>query len=386
MSENVEGVSNVKPESTTKKVGLSAGASEYKPSSVAWNVTAPVFIPSSSIKPLVVAVPVVNQNMYNGAYDQNLYYQQQAYYQHQQQQQYYAGPAAYRNNMQYNPMYPNSYYGQQMIPDMNYNIMPQPPITEYPGTTVSIVSSEVLGETLKVEPSVNVASDASTTAPTTGNAPAVTGAKVAPVVDAPPAAPVTVVTSAPLATPAAVSPAPESGTWKRDKVKQEVQHDVAKGSDKETSGWKRGEKLEPDVIKRSDGVHRYDKNLMLTFYTPGQYTIPAEVKKFYEKNMTERLSIGYELNKKFGKGNANSNNNFVEVDEKDYKEEEALIFSEEKLKSTFHYDPSRLTVVTEGQERDIEKEREVTINKANLTLNKLSVEKFDKLSDEFLQV
>ena len=392
----------------TQKGGLNASASEYKPTT--WNVAAPAYVPKQPVQPAVQAAPV-----YAGAYDQNYYYQLQ---QQQQQQAYYSGGyyGAYPNNVAYsapppNVMYPNHYYQTG-----NYGMSQTAavPNTEYtapaaPAAAVTTTNSEPSSVNSIVDSSASVPAVAAPTAP----APA-------PIVEAPsggvatPAAAV-VTAPAPVATPAAsvVAPTPavsapaeapaawkrEFGKretsaaatggkedWRQNAPKQEPEATKAAAGEKE-DGWKRGVRLEPDVIKRSDGIHRYDKSLMLSFYCPGTYSIPAAVKKFYEKYVTsERISVGYEQNKRFNKGAAANTFGNSEVEEKDYKEEEALIFSEEKLKSTFHYDPSRLTVVAEGEKRDIEKEREVTINKANLTLNKLSVEKFEKLSDEFLQV
>lgn len=183
--------------------------------------------------------------------------------------------------------------------------------------------------------------------------------------------------------------ASEWGRGKKDKKDDKAEAGDAKTDKGEKGGWARGEKINnPDSFKKDDGKLRYDKVTMFTQYKPHSYCIPQCVKEYYEKfGIHERCPLGYEPFRKQHRGGDHSyifsKDQANNVLEKEYKEEAAAMFSSEKLKEGFHYDPNRLKIVDAG---DHAAQMAVTINKANLTLNKLSVEKFDKLSDEFLSL
>lgn len=182
--------------------------------------------------------------------------------------------------------------------------------------------------------------------------------------------------------------ASEWGRAKKDKEKADM-GDTSKQEKGEKSGWSRGEKIaNPDNFKKDDGKLRYDKVAMFTVYKPHSYCIPQRVKEYYEKfGIHERCPLGYEPFRKAHRGGDHSymfsKEQANNVLENDYKEEAAAMFSAEKLKQGFHYDPNRLSTSSAD---DHAAQITVTTNKANLTLNKLSVEKFDKLSDEFLSL
>ncbi len=142
------------------------------------------------------------------------------------------------------------------------------------------------------------------------------------------------------------------------------------------NSWNRGERLAvtaTTLLERNDGVIRYDKMALLSLYTKGK-ECPPEIRKDYPQHSLEErapcvaknLKIPYNPHKK-------------KTDDEPHPDE-MVIFSQENLtkEAAFHYDEKRLN----GDVND----PEVIIRKANLILNKLSVTKFDKLSDEFMAV
>ena len=382
--------------SDSTKGKLTAGASEFKPSR--FNAAAKEWVPGQVPPPGQVQQPPMqqqympqyapdqyayNNNMYAGngySQFQPPFYQQQQYvnnpngrYGYGKQQPGYGAPPQYpqpqHQYYQQQSNMPPQQMQQQMTPLDNGDVLPQQQDGNAPVAEVPVESAPTDAA------SVDIEATSSTTVP-----PA-TDSVTVPIVESP-------VPSVPAQAPADQWKRESSSVVKRDEQVIKRGSEVASAPNKSegSDGWKRGVKINTPGERSDDGRLRYDKMTMFSLYCPGQYSIPPKVKSFYERfSSQERTPFGYEAYKRSQKGaksNSVFNNNNV-VEEKDYSEEEALIFSAEKMKSGFHYDPSRLA--TTGTV-DKTKEREVIMNKANLTLNKLSLEKFDKLSDEFLAV
>ena len=134
-------------------------------------------------------------------------------------------------------------------------------------------------------------------------------------------------------------------------------------------GWKRGEFLQPDApVARADGVKRYDKAALLALYT-SKKVVPESIKDLYlHLAKIERAPKSGKVQRSKGdKGGQTSD---------DPHPDEQLIFSQKDgPPTTFRYQPSLLSDTTDPA---------VILMNANLILNKLSVTKFDKLSDEFM--
>lgn len=161
------------------------------------------------------------------------------------------------------------------------------------------------------------------------------------------------------------TPKPEESQWKRDCAAQPAE----KKESKSEGGWERG-----GHVKQEDSRFRFDKLAMFACLTLNKYTMPENIKAMYEKYGThERIPCGYESSKRMARGLAAKEG--VNPDVAPTAEELAKF--NENMKTGFHYDPTRLTASEDPT---------VILNKANLTLNKLSVEKFDKLSDDFLSL
>lgn len=170
----------------------------------------------------------------------------------------------------------------------------------------------------------------------------------------------------------------EENKWRRTTLS--VESTTAAGSSTPTTpaanSWNRGERLAvtaTSLLERNDGIIRYDKMALVALYTKGK-ECPPEIRKDYPQHSLEErapcvaknLKIPYNSHKK-------------KADDEPHPDE-VVIFSQENLtkEAAFHYDANRLN----GDVND----PEVIIRKANLILNKLSVTKFDKLSDEFMAV
>lgn len=135
-------------------------------------------------------------------------------------------------------------------------------------------------------------------------------------------------------------------------------------------GWKRGEFLQPDApVARADGVKRYDKSALLALYT-SKKVVPESIKDLYlQLAKIERAP-------KSGKVQQRSKGDRGGQTSDDPHPDEQLIFAQKDgPPTTFRYQPSLLSNTTDPA---------VILMNANLILNKLSVTKFDKLSDEFM--
>jgi translation initiation factor 4G len=163
-------------------------------------------------------------------------------------------------------------------------------------------------------------------------------------------------------------------------------HDANGNNNKDggKEGWRRGlaSSLE-NLGQRSDGVHRYDKQAMLAVFSRNK-ECPDEIRKLYPgPSGKERLPLPPRENNTGGgggqgqgRGPQGRGRKGKEPEEPHPDEAEIFDFSK-KDDSTFRYQPTRLA---DGDDPD------VIITKARAVLNKLSVTKFDKLSDEFMAV
>jgi len=166
-------------------------------------------------------------------------------------------------------------------------------------------------------------------------------------------------------------------------------------------GWKRGESMPVGSLtapgQNTDGHVRYDKSALLALFCKGKNQIPAEIKALYGSAFptTERLPLTTKVNSAmFGGGhgnNAGGGNNSggqgrqggnngkrgKHAGENEVHPDEASIFDFSKKVDTFAYVKDRLAD---------DKDPDVICAKANLLLNKLSVTKFEKLSDDFMKV
>ena len=166
-------------------------------------------------------------------------------------------------------------------------------------------------------------------------------------------------------------------------------------------GWKRGESMPLSSLtapgQNTDGHVRYDKSALLALFCKGKNQIPAEIKALYGSALptTERLPLTTKVNSAmFGGGHGNNggggNNSGGQgrqggnngkrgkhAGETEVHPDEASIFDFSKKVDTFAYVKDRLAD---------DKDPDVICAKANLLLNKLSVTKFEKLSDDFMKV
>ena len=154
-------------------------------------------------------------------------------------------------------------------------------------------------------------------------------------------------------------------------------------------GWRRGLGASLEVLaERDDGRHRYEKGKLLSLFTRGK-ECPDEIKRQYPKESErERAPLlpkegGHSSQGNRGgqggqgsRGGRGNNSRGREIEEPHPDEAEIFDFSK-KDDSTFRYKPTRLL---DGTNPD------VIIDKARAVLNKLSVTKFEKLSDEFMAV
>ena len=140
--------------------------------------------------------------------------------------------------------------------------------------------------------------------------------------------------------------------------------------------WKRGESVLVSMamlLARKDDIMRYDKAAIIQLYTNGKVT-PPELLEFYPEHAKLERSP-YLLASVRAKTTSRKGNNGK--DEEPHPDE-LIIFSAENLnkEGVFKHNANLLA----GSDAD------VILRKANLILNKLSVTKFDKLSDEFMAV
>eukprot|EP00606_Chrysophyceae_sp_TOSAG23-5_P001286 GSChrysophyteH2.ASY1.ANO1.888.1 assembled CDS len=145
-------------------------------------------------------------------------------------------------------------------------------------------------------------------------------------------------------------------------------------------GWKRGESMPVDnLLSKDDGHKRYDKQALLALFTKNK-KVPDEIKITYPNHsLTERVPL---LPKQGQGGNGrqqqggNRSKNKQEDLEPHPDEAKIFDFANKDASNTFTFQKDRLADETDP---------DVIISKANLILNKLSVTKFEKLSDEFMK-
>ena len=152
------------------------------------------------------------------------------------------------------------------------------------------------------------------------------------------------------------------------------------------SGWKRGESMSvanANAPSGADAHVRYEKTALIALYNKGMHTIPAELKALYGViSQLERMPLTAKVQSSSGsggRGNQGSNNkrSGKHQEEPEVHPDEATIFDFTKKENAFSYVKDRLAD---------DSDPDVICAKANLLLNKLSVTKFDKLSDDFMCV
>lgn len=143
-------------------------------------------------------------------------------------------------------------------------------------------------------------------------------------------------------------------------------------------GWKRGAAMPIEQLVTQDGSgshKRYDKQALLALFSKGK-TCPAEIKVLYpDMSQQERVPLlpkSGRMPQGGGRGGGKNKQEDLEPHP-----DEAKIFDFTSKENTFTYQKDRHADAADP---------EVICSKANLILNKLSVTKFDKLSDEFMQV
>ena len=136
-----------------------------------------------------------------------------------------------------------------------------------------------------------------------------------------------------------------------------------------SGGWKRGEAIQVDkMVQGADGVKRYDKTAILSLYT-SKKVVPESIKELYlQLAKIERGPKGFKAPPR-PKGQGG------QVVDEPHPDEQLIFAQKDGPATTFRYQPSRLSDTTDPA---------VILMNANLILNKLSVTKFDKLSDEFM--
>lgn len=150
-------------------------------------------------------------------------------------------------------------------------------------------------------------------------------------------------------------------------------------------GWKRGEAIQAESLAlRDDGVKRYTKATLIGLYSTKKVCPDAISEQYLSLAKIERQPVISSKNAGSGGSGTGSggtgggkfprskSGHIVEEPHPD----EQIIFAKDK-EGTFRYQPSRLSDTTDPA---------VILIKANLILNKLSMTKFDKLSDEFMAV
>lgn len=127
-----------------------------------------------------------------------------------------------------------------------------------------------------------------------------------------------------------------------------------------SSGWRRGESIKT----------RYDKLALLALFVKGKTPPEDLLSQYPEHARTERIPKGLKLVSGRARGGREDDTPHPD---------EGIIFAPENLnkEGVFKYDEKRLADETDP---------EVIVRKANLILNKLSVTKFEKLSDDFMSV
>jgi len=141
-------------------------------------------------------------------------------------------------------------------------------------------------------------------------------------------------------------------------------------------GWKRGEAIQSDSLAlRDDGVKRYDKATLLSLYKTKKVCPDTIKEQYLHLAQIERQPLLLKTIKQLPPQRSKSSGHVNEEPHPD----EQIIFTQNKegKEGVFRYQPSRLSDTTDPA---------VILSKANLILNKLSMTKFDKLSDEFMAV
>jgi translation initiation factor 4G len=141
-------------------------------------------------------------------------------------------------------------------------------------------------------------------------------------------------------------------------------------------GWKRGEAIQSDSLAlRDDGVKRYDKATLLGLYKTKKVCPDTIKEQYLHLAQIERQPLLLKTIKQLPPPKSKSSGHVNEEPHPD----EQIIFAQNKegKEGVFRYQPSRLSDTTDPA---------VILSKANLILNKLSMTKFDKLSDEFMAV
>jgi translation initiation factor 4G len=142
-------------------------------------------------------------------------------------------------------------------------------------------------------------------------------------------------------------------------------------------GWKRGETVKVTVstlLTRDDGIKRYEKHSLLSLFVKHK-VVPEELRSQFPDSFLKERSPLMPKGMKIP-GHSQSPRGGRHNDELPHHADEATIFKKNDP-NTFKFVPGRLENVSDP---------EVVVQKANLILNKLSVTKFDKLSDEFMTV
>ena len=145
------------------------------------------------------------------------------------------------------------------------------------------------------------------------------------------------------------------------------------------SGWRRGESMASGAqVLKEKGV--YDKQTILSFFTKGK-VCPEEIKTQYPvHSKSERSPLAPKPQGQGGGGGGHNkpqgNKKYGKNEPEEPHPDEAAIFNfANKDEKTFTLNRDRLADGTDP---------EVICSKAKLILNKLSVTKFEKLSDEFM--
>lgn len=173
---------------------------------------------------------------------------------------------------------------------------------------------------------------------------------------------------------AAASPATDSkdstsaGAWGKEKLSS-----ATASGNASPSGWKRGEAMGVDLLANKDDGHmRYDKAALLSFFTKGKI-VPPEIKALYpDHSQQERAPM---VNKGGRTPQGDHKGKKGKQEDLEPHPDTAEIFDFSKKENVFSLQKDRLADDTDP---------DVIVSKANLILNKLSVTKFDKLSDEFM--